>query len=579
MRATVAQTRLWKREKRAVAEELIAHFHDANEARAAALGDPPPPAEATFGNPDLTARLIRRAKLRNRSLIWHTWKWSRRVVGVFLLLYALLAIRFFWGKPQVKVDYLARLNAPILAVPEQDRAWPLYREAMLRLGLKQGQDPIPLTRFLPGEETSVRQPGQDHWPELAQALRDHADAIALLREAAARPAMGLPLTRGIRPEDATLFAASSPPGRASSLDPGPQAQPLLGVLLPQLRAMRAAARILIADTYCAAEEADGDRALQSLIAVFGMAGHAAEQPFLINGLVAVSLDALAFRTAGQLLREHPQLWDDRQLVEFAHRVAATNAAELIDFAGERAMMYDLIQKIYSDDGHGDGRLTDEGLQLFQTLPLYGLEPEAAAEYHPPLSNKILSGLLGPTAMAATASRRELTERYDQWMHEMERLMTAPDWQCAQNEIEAEVDELHRSVLGRVRYGLITTLMPAMLGAGRPAAIHDAQRDGLLVAIALELYRREHGGYPDPAAGLEVLVSRFLPEVPLGIGSGRPLRWTLRDGSPVVYDVGGDGDDDGGRAVDGDGQPLNNATLRQGEDEVDGDWVAYPIQER
>ena len=579
VRATVSRTRLWKREKWTVAEELIAHFHDANEARAAALGDPPPPAEATFGDPALTARLIRRAKQRNRSLIWHTWKWSRRALGVFLLLYALLTIRFFWGKPEVKVDYLARLNAPILAVPEEHRAWPLYREAMLGLGLKQGQDPIPLTTFLPGEETSVRQPGQDHWPELAHALRDHADEIALLREAAARPAMGLPLSFGVRPEDVELFAeAPLQPGETPH-HPRSQMQTLLEVLLPQLGAMRFAAQVLAADAFRSAEVAEAELALGNIEAILGMADHAVEQPYMINGLVGLSINEAAFRVAGQLLAAYPELWDAGHLTRLSHRVATSEAARLMGFEGERALFYDLIQKIYTDDGHGDGQLTDEGLRmlefLFSTQGI-GIQNESALSV---LSNHVVLGLVGPATMAAAASRHDLVSLYDELMDSTEKQLTAPLWEVQTTRVHMEIDRLNQHPLQRLRYSLVTALLPGIDAGRRTVLINNGHRDGLLVAISLELYRREHGGYPDPAAGLEVLVPRYLPEVPLGIGSGQPLRWTLRDGAVVVYDVGGDGDDDGGRAVDEYGQRLRNGTLQQGHEAVDGDWVAYPIQER
>ncbi|TVQ61423.1 MAG: hypothetical protein EA379_06360, partial [Phycisphaerales bacterium] len=55
----VRRTRLWPLERADVAEELTAHFRDALEA-----GESAAAAEAAFGDPRQTARLIRRAKRR-----------------------------------------------------------------------------------------------------------------------------------------------------------------------------------------------------------------------------------------------------------------------------------------------------------------------------------------------------------------------------------------------------------------------------------------------------------------------------------------------------------------------------------
>ena len=73
-----------------------------------------------------------------RSLAWRLVRWGLATVAILLVLgaawYGYWAWRFFGGKPDISHDYLAELNAPILATPPQDRAWPAYREALVRPG-------------------------------------------------------------------------------------------------------------------------------------------------------------------------------------------------------------------------------------------------------------------------------------------------------------------------------------------------------------------------------------------------------------------------------------------------------------
>jgi|GEM_PF-5903145 hypothetical protein len=58
------------------------------------------------------------------------------ILGGTLLFLALIVTLVYvvslGRKPTPTVDYLAMLNAPALAVPEEDAAWPLYKERAIR---------------------------------------------------------------------------------------------------------------------------------------------------------------------------------------------------------------------------------------------------------------------------------------------------------------------------------------------------------------------------------------------------------------------------------------------------------------
>ena len=94
----VRRTRLFRLEKVAVAEELIAHFHDGLEA-----GRSAEELATAFGDPQQAGRLIGRAKRRNRSLTWRATLRAVQVTGgglaMVVLLYSLAAARFVLGRP------------------------------------------------------------------------------------------------------------------------------------------------------------------------------------------------------------------------------------------------------------------------------------------------------------------------------------------------------------------------------------------------------------------------------------------------------------------------------------------------
>ena len=92
-----------------------------------------------------------------------------------------------------------------------------------------------------------------------------------------------------------------------------------------------------------------------------------------------------------------------------------------------------------------------------------------------------------------------------------------------------------------------------------------QCDSTIVALGLTMYRRQHGSWP---TSLEQLVPDFLPSVPLDRFDGKPMKYRLKDGKPIVYSVGPEM-----AAV---GQQMG-AELDRGFKYVDGDWTLWPIR--
>lgn len=90
----------------------------------------------------------------------------------------------------------------------------------------------------------------------------------------------------------------------------------------------------------------------------------------------------------------------------------------------------------------------------------------------------------------------------------------------------------------------------------------SQFEALQTVIALEKFRRVNERYPD---ALAELVPAYMAKVPLDIASGDEMLYLLRDGKPVLYSRGADGDDD----------KLANEVYLRPQSPEDGDWVIYP----
>jgi hypothetical protein len=139
-----------------------------------------------------------------------------------------------------------------------------------------------------------------------------------------------------------------------------------------------------------------------------------------------------------------------------------------------------------------------------------------------------------------------------------------------------VDDMHTSLLKSVRYALVLMLAPSLEATQKSAEHYLGHRDGVLVGLALEAYRRQHGEYPK---SLDELTPLLLPAVPADRIDGEPVRYRIVDGKPLVYSVGVDRKDDGGRPAKT-GMILNPQAAAQWnipdkQHIPDGDWILYP----
>lgn len=561
------RTRLWRREKVDVARELIAHFQDglASGASADQLAN-------WFGDLGTAARLIRKARKRLRPLWWRAMRRTMQGVGGFLLILLLiylgLAIRFFTGRPGPVHDYLPQINAAALRAKADEKAWPLYREALLAM---------PELRSEQANSWWSRRPGDEGWAEVEQFLTLRQPQLELVRQAAARPALGFVVDYRIDEEDRPLWPELQP-----SFD---EPLGLLGVLMPYLQEVRRMATTLALDARRAAANDDGEMAHRNLIAIIGLARQIRQPVTLIAALISFASLQAMYDTAGELMAERPELFSEAQLHELAHALAALRDEDLrVDFSTERNFFVDVVQRVYSDDGDGDGHLTREGVRKFDQIMSWPLWRDEDAESWSPRD------FAGPALLAVVAGRRELLDVHGRLMDRVVAASARPLFQQQDlSRLDNEIERMHGDPLSLMRYWPITLLMPALGKAAQAGEYAIAGRDALQVVIALELYRRRHGQWP---AALDDLTPSLIPAVPIDRFDGAPMRYALREGRPVLYSIGGNHRDDGGALGDRFGDPVedNNAARRWCEPQnaarirsgawtsdwfVEGDWILWP----
>lgn len=533
--ATVRASRLWVRERANVARELVAHFRDGLE-----RGETAADLVGRFGEPKAAGKRIGKAAREKRTWLWHAQKrvlqGAAIVVGGVVLLYGAMWVRFATGSPTISRNFAAELNAPVLATPESERAWTVYRQAVM--------DIQPVYRAHEGwDNIETPAPGSPEFAKAKEAINAFAPHLARIRAATEMPNFGYVLSDSF---DRELYRATHPGAQIADLPPPTENPRLLDVLLEPMQHMRRATRALALESRLAVAQGDGQRATDNIVAMLGMARHTFDMPFLIGELVGIAIARVAWATADDLIERYPEAFTDVQLALLAERIGQDSGPQefFADPKSEAEFMDDTLQRMFTDDGNGDGRLTPDGMWYLVAIS------DVAAR-----NTRLLptTPLAGPAIMAYSAGRKETRERYHAVLDHYAGYRNKPMWTWTQNPDEHALEIIDDS--GMV-FPVVKVLAPALGNTVIAGNWTRQHREVTLAAIALEQYKRANGSYP---ATLAELVPTYLQSLPTDIADGQPIRYRVVDGKPLIYSIGMDRMDNDGRPAMKDGKPVETQT--------------------
>ena len=526
-------------------------------------------------------------------------RWGLILFGIPTILVAVYLIDawLIWSSsPVIAVDHLARLNDSIRDAQPADRAWPGIRDSVSRLRMvapawieDEGTNPgFQRNRWLSqtiSHSTGGALPG---WREPAASTEDASvdppiefvEAVERERggllAAIERPVRGFELEHARdRSQADRLFFDETLPGPPST---SPLEEGIMFMGIPHMNTYRTAARLLDWDARRAALAGDGGRVLEDVRGML-LLGEGVRQPsLLITELVGTAIDLLAFDLVLDLMAIAPDVLDDVQMRSLESLLATLPADRFqISMDHERAFFDDTIQRIYSDDGEGDGLL------LLRYASGVGV---AGAAIKPTGTEVVASFLLGPVVGRFGLSRARATSIYhttiDAWEAEASKPPHEVDRRVLEKAVGRPIEELEG-----LAYFPLATLVPLIgpvQNTGTSTRLHG---ELALMACRLELARRDgltwQEGFDRLASAGEVVLDPF---------DGRPVRFEVIDGQPTIWSIGPDLDDDSAAPLQdgrmGAVEPRRldpDATMREasrfwglppiaGAEKIDGDVVLW-----
>ena len=450
------------------------------------------------------------------------------------------------GTPNIAVDYEAKLNEKAAAVPEGDRAWPYYRDAAI--GLEPlGEDEIGLLRESDRKGVDIA--------ALRRLIGAYEHEIDLIRLGTAMPGMGF-VTSDPQPIEFWRAIDHDPPDRLSPGQSSVSPPLLVNVLLPHLGPMRIFTYLLRADAELAAEMKDGERFVRDIDAMLRLADHVDEHSMLISQLVGLAIRAVAFDTATAALEEDPGFLGEPELAVMMRFIQA-EPEFAVDMTCERYFFLDVAQRIYTDDGAGNGRITAIGVRSLGDLDrgTLGSGPTPAS---PGIPDRIMAGLL----RLFSSDRATITKVYDEYLDGEVPRIRKPAWAIGEDEASGydSIFQAADRIPPDIGAKLLSLTIPAVGKVFQSARRVNMARDATETVIAITQWRAETGVWPD---SLDELVGVSLDRVPIDRFDGEPMRYRLTEHGPLLYSVGADLEDDCGLR-----------SKHRFDSSGDADWVFY-----
>lgn len=419
-------------------------------------------------------------------------KWLGSLVLILAAVYVVLTLITGWQLRQAYAAVTAAgrpaTTAQIIPpkVPDTDNAALLYQSAALILKADKAGDKDSLHQ-LSDLAAAVLAPEADPKAaaELWMALQQPAavTALAQLQEGAAKPACRYEL-------DYSKGAA---------------------LLVPHLNDLRCCSRILAAAAVLQANHDNAAGAWENVAASLRLANALQTEPLLISQLVRIAQAGSALQALERVARQAPP--SPAQAAQLDELLARLDDVKPLALAmdGERLLLGEWCYN----------------LPLSEQRTLLNIGDNGGT---PALAALVFWRLLAPLVQADHAA-------YIGLMLEQTRRCEQPVYAPQGKPLETLFQEIPR-------YCVMTRLLtPALGSCAKRFAEMQARVRLARLGLAIQEYRGARGVWP---ASLAELSSPSAPEAAIDPFTGQPLHYRQQDGGVLLYSVGPDGQDDGGK---------------------------------
>jgi hypothetical protein len=314
---------------------------------------------------------------------------------------------------------------------------------------------------------------------------------------------------------------------------------LMGALLPGVQPCRECAAALAARAMLHTGAGRTDDAWQDLLACHRLGRLVASGGTLIEALVGVSIEViacnadLAFLTRSQLTKKQvlgclADLWKLPLLPSPADKVDLLERFTFLESVTMLATRQDANAILRFLEAEGAPKLTGPKLKK----ALRNIDWDLALR----TGNQWYDQVVGALADRDRASRRVKLEQFEQKLKTLKKTLS----DGGEKGLVKRLEKNPGKTLGEV---LVVLLLPAVRRVQTAVERGEQVQENVRAAFALAAYHRGHGRFPKELGGL---VPKYLAKGPLDLFSGKPLVYRPVEKGYLLYSVGPNGKDEGGR---------------------------------
>jgi hypothetical protein len=504
-----------------VRQELVGHFEDelgqcpdeqARQEKARQLIQ-------EFGDPKIVASLIRRAKKRCRPVWYRLTIRTIQNAGIFILYFVICMLPLLVGRSTIRIDFVDYINRLVRTSPDESlNARPYYQKAVEILSKDRGWPSLLPSVTWPGDMNDARRMA------VAEVLAASGDALEALRQACSRPYYWMEYKLELnQPQGPSAFAAA-----------------ITSYAQEDFTSYRVLATRMALQALWSAYKGDFNGAMEDAIVLTRFGMHLEGKGALVEQLVGMGIERLGNTCIFTILNNTqvpaPILRKTRQTLEQYYKANE----RIINLDIEKTLYYEYIQRSFTDDGKGNGRVLWRGLVFVPTRSRWGLVARLITFRLP--------------------DRKTIVRTIDTLFDALQRLSEIEPY-CA--EYEAQLRVISQISQSNIMVGVSA---PAIKQTMRLSLRHKTVRRAIVAVLAALEYRQEHGAYPPD---LDQLVKAgYLETVPTDPYTGRPFVYRRTESNFLLYSAGEDQKDDGGiPGTDNRGRPRMWADH--------GDWIFWP----
>ncbi len=273
------------------------------------------------------------------------------------------------------------------------------------------------------------------------------------------------------------------------------------------------------------------QALEDCLAVVRAGSHWQGRDTIIEQLAGLGISRIGHKEILHILSTQrlsgAELWYLQQQLSQLY----AEGYPLMDIEGERLAFLDIIQRSFTDGGLGGGHLIPG--QLGNFVNSIGSDESEPVLFMP----------LYTVVSMIHARRDETLAKFNQIYDHQNKIINMTPYERRASGLQMTNDMLLS--LPRYRFFLIEMYLPIMERTSRLMYWDKAYHEAIVAIVAFERWRLEKDGYP--AALVELVSTGFLSGLPMDPYSDKPLVYRKTDDDFILYSVGSNFADDGGKS--------------------------------